>query len=48
VPHEAAVEGAAAERRDRLAQAAEDVVQRQQGAAPELDDDRLLRFGQVY
>lgn len=43
---QAAVEGAAAERRDGLAQAARDIVERQQGAAAELDDDRLLRLGQ--
>src|SRR5215212_1245494 len=42
VPLEAAVQGAAGEGRDRLAQAAQDIVQRQQGAAPELDDHRLL------
>jgi hypothetical protein len=42
----AAVERAARERRDGLAQAAQDVVERQQGAAAELDDDRLLGLGQ--
>ena len=46
VPLQAAVQGAAAEGRDGLAQAAEDVVERQQGASPELDDDRLLGLGQ--
>src|SRR5829696_4691910 len=46
VPLEAAVQGAAGEGRDRLAQAAEHVVQRQQRAAPELDDDRLLDLRQ--
>jgi hypothetical protein len=37
----------AAERRDRLAQTAEHIVEGQQGAAPELDNDRLFGFGQV-
>jgi hypothetical protein len=46
VPLQAAVERAAAERRDGLAQAAQDIVERQQGAAAELDDDRLLGLGQ--
>src|SRR5215212_5089006 len=46
VPHEAAVQGAAAELRDGLTQAAQDVVERQQGAPPELDDDRLLGLGE--
>ena len=43
---QAAVQGAAGELGDRLAQAAEDVVERQQGAAAELDDDGLLGLGQ--
>jgi hypothetical protein len=43
---QATVEGAAGERRDGLAQAAQDVVERQQGAPPKLDDDRLLGPGQ--
>jgi hypothetical protein len=38
VPHEAAMERAAGERWDGLTEAAEDVIQRQQGAAAELDD----------
>jgi hypothetical protein len=46
VPLQAAVQGAAREGRDRLAQAAQDIVERQQGAAPELDDDGLLRLRQ--
>ena len=40
MPPQAAVQGAAGEFGDRLAQAAQDVVQRQEGAPPELDDDR--------
>jgi hypothetical protein len=46
VTHQAAVQGAAAELGDRVAQAAQDVVQRQQGAAAELDDEGLLGLGQ--
>jgi hypothetical protein len=46
VPLQAAVQGAAGEGRDGLAQAAQHIVQRQQGAAPELDDDRLLGLAQ--
>src|SRR3712207_9403936 len=46
VTHQAAVQGAAAELGDRLAQAAEGVVQRQQGAPPELDADCLLGPGE--
>src|SRR5215207_1086073 len=42
MPPQAAVQGAAREGRDRLAWAAQHIVQRQQGAAPELDDDGLL------
>lgn len=46
VADEAAVQGRASELRDRLTGAAEDVVERQQGAAAELDDDRLLGRGE--
>jgi hypothetical protein len=46
VPDQAAVQRAAGERRDGLPQATEDVVERQEGAAAELDDDRLLGLGQ--
>src|SRR5829696_1927734 len=46
VAHEAAVERTAGQRGNALAQAAEHVIQGQQGAAPELDDDGLLDFGQ--
>jgi hypothetical protein len=46
VPRQAAVQRAAGERRGGLARAAEDVIERQQGAAAELDDDGLLRLGQ--
>jgi hypothetical protein len=47
VPLEAAVQGAAGELGDALAQAAEHVVERQQGAAPELHDHRFLGLGQT-
>ncbi|GGC72428.1 hypothetical protein GCM10011504_57460 [Siccirubricoccus deserti] len=43
---QAAVQGTAAERQDGFAEAAEDVVEGQQGAAPELDDDRFLGLGE--
>jgi hypothetical protein len=46
VPRQAAVERAAAEGRDSLAQAAQDVIERQQGAATELHDHRLFGLGQ--
>ncbi len=46
VPLKASVQGAARELGDRLAQAAQDVVERQQRAATELDDDGLLRLGE--
>jgi hypothetical protein len=46
VADQAAVQGTTAERRDGLPQAAEDIVERQQGAAPERDDDRLLGLGE--
>jgi hypothetical protein len=46
VPLQAAVQGAAGEPGDGLAQAAQDVIQGQQGATPELDDDRLLGLGE--
>jgi len=46
VTGEAAMERAAGKPGDGVAQAAEHVVKRQQGAAPELDDDGLLGFGQ--
>jgi hypothetical protein len=41
VPLQAAVRGAAGQLGDGLAPATRDVVQRQEGAPPELDDDRL-------
>ena len=40
------MKSAAAELWDGLPQAAHDVIERQQGAAPELDDDGLLGLGQ--
>ena len=43
---QAAVQGAAGELGDALPQAAQHVVERQEGAPPELDDDGLLGFGQ--
>jgi len=46
VTHQAAVQGAAAELGDRLAQAAQDVVEREQRAPAELDDDGLLDLAQ--
>src|SRR3954470_20783938 len=46
VTDEAAVERAAGELRDRLAQAAQHVVERQERAAPELDDNGLLGLSQ--
>jgi hypothetical protein len=39
---EAAVQGAAGKLRDGVTQAPHNVIERQEGAAPELDDDRLL------
>jgi hypothetical protein len=45
VPNQAAVKGTARELWDALAQAAQTINKRQQGAAPELDDDRLLGLG---
>jgi hypothetical protein len=46
VADQTAVQGTTAERRNGLAQAVEDIVEGQQGAAPELDDNRLLGLGQ--
>jgi hypothetical protein len=46
VPLEAAVQGAAGQPGDGLAQAAQDIIERQEGPAPELDDDRLLDLAQ--
>jgi len=46
VAHEAAVKGAAGQRRDALAQAAQNIVEGKQRAAPELNDDGLLGLGQ--
>ena len=46
VPFQAAVQGAAGEPGDALPQAAEDVIERQEGAPAELDHDRLLGLGQ--
>jgi hypothetical protein len=46
VAHEAAMERAAGEVRDALPEAAQDIVERQQGAAAELDDDGFLGLGQ--
>jgi hypothetical protein len=46
VADEAAMQGAARELGDGLAQAAQDVVQRQQRPAPELDHDRLFGLAQ--
>jgi hypothetical protein len=46
VADQAAVQGTPAERRDGFSQAAEDIVEGQQGAAPELDDDRFLGLGE--
>jgi hypothetical protein len=46
VPLEAAVQGAAGELGDGLAQAAQHVIERQQRAPPELDHDRLFGLGQ--
>jgi hypothetical protein len=43
---QATVQGAAGELGDALAQAAEHVIERQQGAAPELDHDGLLDLAQ--
>jgi hypothetical protein len=45
VPNQAAVKGAAGQLGDALAQAAQNIIKRQQGAAPELDDDGLLGLG---
>jgi len=45
VPLEAAVEGAAAEVGDGVPQRAHDIVQRQQGPAPECDDDGFFGGG---
>ena len=42
VPLQTAMQGRAAEARNRLAQATQDIVQRQQRPAPELDHDGLL------
>ena len=42
---QAAMKSTAAELWDGVAQAAHDVIERQQGAAPELDDDGLLVRG---
>ncbi len=46
MPNEAAVQGTARELGDALAQAPQNVIERQQGAAPELDDDGFLDFAQ--
>jgi hypothetical protein len=46
VPLQAAVQGAARECRDRLAQTAQHIIERQQRTTPELDHDRLLGLGQ--
>src|SRR5215212_11461715 len=46
VPNQAAVKGAAGQRRDARAQAAQNIIKRQQGAAPELNDNGLLGLGQ--
>ena len=43
---QAAVQRRAGECRDGLSEAAKDVIERQEGAAPELDPDRLLGLGQ--
>ncbi len=40
---EAAMQGAAGKLRDGVAKATHNVIERQEGAAPELDDDRLLQ-----
>ncbi len=46
MPNQAAVQGTARELGDALAQAAQNIVERKQSAAPELDDDGLLDLGQ--
>jgi DNA sulfur modification protein DndC len=46
VADQASVQGRAGETGDRLAQRAQNVVERQEGAAAELDDDGLLDLGQ--
>jgi hypothetical protein len=46
VPLQAAVQGTARESWDHLAQAAQDIVQRQQATAAQRDDDRLLGLGE--
>ena len=43
---QAAVQSTPRERRDRLAQAAQDVIEWQEGVSTELDDDGLLGLGQ--
>src|SRR3954451_6420966 len=45
VAHETAVKGAAGQLGDALAQAAQNVIQGKERAAPELDDDGLLSLG---
>ena len=45
MPNQAAVKRAAGQLWDALAQAAQNVIKRQQGAASELDDDGLLGLG---
>src|SRR4051812_44669044 len=46
MPLQAAMKRAAAELRHGVSEAAHDIIQRQQGTAPELDDDGLLGRGQ--
>src|SRR3984885_6642864 len=46
MPGKAAMERAAGEFGDALAQAAKHVIEREQGTAAELDDDRLFGLGQ--
>src|SRR5471032_2110509 len=46
IPLKAAVQGAPAEIRDRVPQASENVIQREERPASELDDDRFFGGGQ--
>ena len=48
MPLESAMKRAAAELWDGLLQAVHNVIERHQGAAPELDDDGLLGFRQDW